>query len=165
MPARSPLRKVVKTVRGKRGTVRRSYWVKTGELAKKHGAKVAGLALVAGGVYAAHKYGAPKVRQYVHTQATQAAHAALATKRHEYAQKASAALRAAPSSLGKVTGAALRFSAQNAGRAGHAAGRSAVWAVKQVPGALRWSAKQVPHVARGVGQFVGGFYRGVRGAK
>jgi hypothetical protein len=162
---RAGLKRVRKTVRGKRGSVQRTYWVKAGEFAKKHGAKIAGLALIAGGAYAAHKYGVPRARQYVHTQATQAAHAVLNAKRHEYTQKANKALRAAPSSLGKVTGAALRFSAQNAGRVGHAAGRSAVWAIKQVPGALKWPAKQVPHIVRGVGQFAGGFYRGVRGAK
>lgn len=48
-------RKIVKTVRGKRGVIRRSYWVSAGNLAKRHGGKVAAAAAVAGAAYLAHK--------------------------------------------------------------------------------------------------------------
>lgn len=64
MANRTGLKKVVKTVRGKKGTVKRSYWVKAqgaaskaGGFVKKHAGKIAGAAAVVGGAYLAHKYG------------------------------------------------------------------------------------------------------------
>lgn len=49
-------RKVVKAVRGKHGTVMRSYWVKSGSLLKRHGGKIAAGAALAGAAYMAHKH-------------------------------------------------------------------------------------------------------------
>lgn len=64
------LRKVVKTVRSKNGTARRSYWVKGAEKAKrvakfigKHSGKIATGVAVAGvayGLYKAHKFNGDK---------------------------------------------------------------------------------------------------------
>jgi ElaB/YqjD/DUF883 family membrane-anchored ribosome-binding protein len=55
MANRTGLKKVVKTVRGKKGTVKRSYWVKAqgaaskaGGFVKKHAGKIAGAAAVVG---------------------------------------------------------------------------------------------------------------------
>jgi len=67
--ARSGLKKVVKTVKGKKGTVKRSYWVKAqgpagkvksavGGFARRHSTAlkvVGGLALLAGAAYGAHR--------------------------------------------------------------------------------------------------------------
>jgi hypothetical protein len=67
--ARSGLKKVVKTVKGKKGTVRRTYWVKAqgpagkvksavGGFARRHSTAlkvVGGLALLAGAAYGAHR--------------------------------------------------------------------------------------------------------------
>lgn len=64
MANRAGLKKVTKTVRGKKGTVRRSYWVKAqgaaskvGGFVKKHKGKIAGAAAVVGTALLAHKYG------------------------------------------------------------------------------------------------------------
>jgi len=58
MPNRTGLKKVTKTVRGKKGSVRRSYWVRAKEAAKgvgrvawKHKGKIATGVAVAGGLY------------------------------------------------------------------------------------------------------------------
>jgi len=70
--ARAGLKKVVKTVRGKRGTVKRTYWVKTNPTVKglrsagpekgpgflrRHAGKILGAAALVGGAYIAHKHG------------------------------------------------------------------------------------------------------------
>lgn len=61
MANRAGLRKVVKTVRGKHGAVRRSYWVKAGEatkgFVKRHKGKIAAGALLAAGIMAANFFG------------------------------------------------------------------------------------------------------------
>ena len=61
MANKAGLRKVVKTVRGKRGSVRRAYWVKAGEAAggfiKRHKGKIAAGALLAAGIMAANFFG------------------------------------------------------------------------------------------------------------
>ncbi len=61
MSNRAGLRKVVKTVRGKRGSVRRAYWVKAGEAAggfvKRHKGKIAAGAILAAGIMAANFFG------------------------------------------------------------------------------------------------------------
>lgn len=58
--AKSGLKKVVKSVHGKHGTVRRSYWVSTKEavkrVARNHGGKIVGAALLVGGAALAHKH-------------------------------------------------------------------------------------------------------------
>lgn len=63
MGSRAGLQKVVKSVRGKKGTVRRTYWVKTkdavkgaGRFLNKHKGKIAGAALLAGAAYLGHKH-------------------------------------------------------------------------------------------------------------
>ncbi len=62
--SRAGLKKVVKMVRGKKGTTRRTYWMKSegagapkqGFLRRHAGKLVAGAALAAGGAYLAHKH-------------------------------------------------------------------------------------------------------------
>lgn len=58
MANRAGLRKVVKTVRGKHGAVRRSYWVRAQEagksLIRKHGGKIAAGALLGAALLAGH---------------------------------------------------------------------------------------------------------------
>jgi hypothetical protein len=66
--ARSGLKKVVKTVRGKKGSVRRSYWMKSDPKAgkngkrpgflRRHAGKILGAAALVGGAYLAHRAGA-----------------------------------------------------------------------------------------------------------
>lgn len=63
MGSRAGLKKVVKSVRGKKGTVRRTYWVKTkdavkgaGRFLNKHKGKIAGAALLAGAAYLGNKH-------------------------------------------------------------------------------------------------------------
>lgn len=66
--SRAGLKKVVKTVRGKKGTVKRTYWMKASQAAKstggflrRHGGKIAaGAALVGAGLLAARHRGAIK---------------------------------------------------------------------------------------------------------
>lgn len=66
--ARAGLKKVIKTVKGKRGSVKRSYWIKSDPKAgkggkqrpgflRRHAGKILGLAALAGGAYLAHKAG------------------------------------------------------------------------------------------------------------
>lgn len=55
MANRAGLKKVTKSVHGKKGTVRRSYWVKAKEGAKSVGGKVAGAARSAGNFLNKHK--------------------------------------------------------------------------------------------------------------
>ena len=55
MANRAGLKKVTKMVHGKKGTVKRSYWVKAKEGAKSVGGKVAGAARGAGGFLKRHK--------------------------------------------------------------------------------------------------------------
>lgn len=63
MSSKAGLKKVTKTVRGKKGAVRRSYWVKAKDAAKsaggflnRHKSKIAlGAAALAGTAYLAHK--------------------------------------------------------------------------------------------------------------
>ena len=68
MANRAGLRKVTKTVRGKKGSVRRSYWVKTsgavkgaakaaGGFVARHKGKIAGAAALAGAAYLGVKHG------------------------------------------------------------------------------------------------------------
>lgn len=58
---RAGLKKVVKTVRGKRGTVRRSYWVRAQEagkgIIKRHGGKIAAGAMLGAAILAANYFG------------------------------------------------------------------------------------------------------------
>ena len=63
MGSRAGLKKVTKSVRGKHGTVRRTYWVNakqaTSKFLRRHGKKiavVAGTAALAGSAYLAHKH-------------------------------------------------------------------------------------------------------------
>ena len=63
MGSRAGLQKVVKSVRGKKGTVRRTYWIKTkdavkgaGRFLNKHKGKIAGAALLAGAAYLGNKH-------------------------------------------------------------------------------------------------------------
>lgn len=53
---KSGKRKVMKAVRGKHGTVMRSYWVKSGDVLKRHGGKIVAGAALAGAAYMAHKH-------------------------------------------------------------------------------------------------------------
>lgn len=62
MASRAGLKKVTKTVRGKKGAVKRSYWVKAKDAAKgvggflnRHKGKILGAAALAGTAYLAHK--------------------------------------------------------------------------------------------------------------
>ena len=55
MANRAGLKKVTKMVHGKKGTVKRSYWIKAKEGAKSVGGKVAGAARAAGGFLKRHK--------------------------------------------------------------------------------------------------------------
>lgn len=62
MANRAGLKKITKTVRGKKGAVRRSYWVKAKDAAKgvggflnRHKGKILGAAALAGTAYLAHK--------------------------------------------------------------------------------------------------------------
>lgn len=55
MANRAGLKKVTKSVHGKKGTVRRSYWIKAKEGAKSVGGKVAGAARSAGNFLNKHK--------------------------------------------------------------------------------------------------------------
>lgn len=57
MANRAGLKKVTKTVRGKKGTVKRSYWVKAGNVAKTVGKVALAAAAVAGGIHMAKKHG------------------------------------------------------------------------------------------------------------
>jgi len=57
MANRAGLKKVVKTVRGKKGTVKRSYWVKAGNVAKTVGKVALAGAAVAGALHLAKKRG------------------------------------------------------------------------------------------------------------
>lgn len=60
MANRAGLKKVTKTVRGKKGAVKRSYWVKAKEavsgFAKNHGKKILAGAALAGGAALAYKH-------------------------------------------------------------------------------------------------------------
>lgn len=64
--ARSGLKKVVKTVKGKKGSARRAYWVKSDPNAgkkkpgflRRHAGKILGAAALVGGAYLAHRAGA-----------------------------------------------------------------------------------------------------------
>lgn len=64
MASKAGLKKVTKTVRGKKSAVRRSYWVKakdavksTGGFLNRHKGKIAtGIALAGAGAYLAHKH-------------------------------------------------------------------------------------------------------------
>lgn len=63
--ARAGLKKVIKTVKGKKGSARRAYWVKSDPNAgkkkpgflRRHAGKILGAAALAGLAYAAHKSG------------------------------------------------------------------------------------------------------------
>jgi len=55
MANRAGLKKVTKMVHGKKGNVKRSYWIKAKEGAKSVGGKVAGAARAAGGFLKRHK--------------------------------------------------------------------------------------------------------------
>lgn len=55
MANRAGLKKVTKMVHGKKGNVKRSYWIKAKEGAKSVGGKVAGAARAAGGFLNRHK--------------------------------------------------------------------------------------------------------------
>lgn len=169
MASRPGLKKVVKTVRGKRGTVRRSYWVKAKDVLRKHGGKILAGAAVAGAAYLGHKHGrsiAEHVRGRV--QGFQKAHQAIAHPgQHLLAsakQSALSAAKAAPKAAGSVAGAGLRMAARGAGTAGKLTGRATLWGVKQVPGAARAAVRAAPAIGRGVRDFAKGFYHGVRGS-
>jgi hypothetical protein len=64
--ARSGLKKVVKTVRSKKGSARRAYWVKSDPnvgkkkpgFLRRHAGKILGAAALVGGAYLAHRAGA-----------------------------------------------------------------------------------------------------------
>ena len=56
MPNRAGLKKVTKTVRGKKGMVRRSYWVRGKDLAKRHAGKIVAGAALIGGAALAYKH-------------------------------------------------------------------------------------------------------------
>jgi hypothetical protein len=64
--ARAGLKKVIKTVKGKRGSARRAYWVKSDPNAgkkkpgflRRHAGKILGAAALVGGAYLAHRAGA-----------------------------------------------------------------------------------------------------------
>ena len=88
MANRAGLKKVTKTVRGKKGAVKRSYWVKAKDAAKgvggflnRHKGKILGAAALAGTAYLAHK------RLQIDRR-----HAATKQKTHEEFQKAREAI-------------------------------------------------------------------------
>lgn len=64
--ARAGLKKVIKTVKGKKGSARRAYWVKSDPNAgkkkpgflRRHAGKILGAAALVGGAYLAHRAGA-----------------------------------------------------------------------------------------------------------
>lgn len=64
--ARAGLKKVVKSVKGKRGSVKRTYWVRAGEVAHKHSGKIkaiAGIAALVGLAYGGYRaVGGPRGR-------------------------------------------------------------------------------------------------------
>ena len=162
--AKAGLKKVVKTVRTKRGTARRTYWVKTA------GKALLGAAALAGGAYLAHraaKHVGGRLRQHADSSISSRINAAVS--RHKDGAKAAArgALHRLPEAAGRVAGkggqlagrgvgAAGRHVAANAGGIGAFTGRTAVRAAKAAPGAA-WE------TAKFAGRFARGFYRGAKG--
>lgn len=128
MANRAGLRKVVKTVRGKKGSVRRSYWVRAGD-AVKSGARAAGgfvgrhKGAIAGALLAATAIG---LNAYGHRQAGTSNTGAYALERNAGKGRVRSALSAFGGGLGygaQSAGYQARNSAQHAwNSAGRAVG-------------------------------------------
>ena len=158
--ARAGLKKVVKTVRTKRGTARRTYRVKTA------GKVLLGAAALAGGAYLAHK-AARHVRGRVDSHINSRISAAVNRHKEDAKAAAKAALHRLPEAAGRVAGrggnlagrgvaAVGKHAAANAGRIGAFAGRNTLRAAKAAPRAA-WE------TAKFAGRFAQGFYKGMRG--
>lgn len=158
--ARAGLKKVVKTVRTKRGTARRTYWVKAA------GKALLGAAALAGGVYLAHK-AAKHAKGRFDSHMTSRINAAVSRHKEEAKAAARSALHRLPETAGRLAGKGGHLAgrgagivgkhvAANAGRIGAFAGRTTLRAAKAAPRAA-WETTKF------AGRFAHGFYKGVRG--
>ena len=138
MANRAGLKKVTKMVHGKKGTVKRSYWIKAKEGAKSVGGKVAGAARAAGGFLKRHK-------GKIAAGAGLAAAAYGAYKGHQ--------LFKAGSALGMTRGATLKAAAERGAHAVVGVGAKAHKAVstRMEQRAHRKAASSAEMPSRGVG--------------